>query len=183
MTTERHYADDPIAPAVVTGKPTTGPLSSGGWVAARRDERAEIMPAAPQWMQAAPLVAANVDEAWKTPETVAEIGSPANRAWSTVIRGLPLLVLAMPAAWGLAWATGSGWGLGLLFFAGLAVAAYLGIVLLDLQHNSPTSVERHRINQAARLKELELRQNHQLRRAIVESYLDRMEGKDHDGGH
>ena len=175
------YEDDPRSPSVATGRPTTGPLSSG-WVDARPQPTAVSRwdGAPPAVIQYMPPAAANTDNAWQSPDSTAEVGSPANRATATVIRGAPLLLLAIPAAVALAWLLGAGWAWGVAFFAALGVLGYMGVVLLDLQHNSPFSTERFRIAKAAELKRQELRDAAELRRMVVESYLKHLDGGGHD---
>lgn len=139
-----------------------------------RDQGREIVP----WQPAAPPAEADVGEAWRPLPSVQEVGKPHDRALATVIRSGPLLALTLIASTGavillLTGYTLTGWLL--LIPSAAGTAAYLAIVLLDLEHNSPSSVERHRINQAAKLKGQQLRQDHELRRAIVEAWLRRMD--------
>ena len=83
-----------------------------------------------------------------------------------------LIVLGIPATWLLvgAW----DWMLGIGIMGGFGLIGILGVTFLDLQWNSPSSTERHRIDRAYSLKRQELKQTHELRRAIVESYLDHL---------
>lgn len=157
-----------IVPA--SGEPDRAPVVTHGPPRERVIMR--DYPQAPSW-DMAPVV---IDQVW-TPATgqVQEIGTPVSRALATILRALPIVVLLLPI-------TAAGcWWLGVLFyewvliFAGSGLAAYLFTVWLDLSHNSPGSVERHRINAAAGLKRLELLQGHELRRAALESYLEALE--------
>lgn len=175
------YEDDLPPPRRVTIEESRSMTGTRNWIEARPEptQRTQVSRwdgAPPAVIQYMPPAVANTDDAWRSPDSTAEVGSPANRAMATVIRGAPLLLLAIPAAVALAWLLGAGWAWGVAFFAGLAVAGYLLIVLLDLQHNSPFSTERHRINKAAELKRQELRDAHELKRAIVESYLKHLDG-------
>jgi hypothetical protein len=152
----------------VRGRTFVAPVRSGAQEAENRRELAQLA-------RAEPGDVVQVAEVWRPTEAAAEVGTPTNRAAATVIRAAPLIVLLLPATAALVWLLKvSGWWL-LPLWALLAVAAYLLIVWLDLVHNSPASTERHRINKAAHLKGLELRLNHELRRAIVQAYLDRFE--------
>jgi hypothetical protein len=192
MTNRRNdFEDDaPPPPRRVTVQEarelTGGPLGEGEWVDAR-SQRAEIVPShwtqagPPMLQQAAPPAVVNVDPVWTPPETVSEVGTPVHRAWATLIRAAPLILLTLPVGLAIIWALDVWWAWLIPLWGGLGIMVYLAIVWLDLVHNSPSSTERHRINKAAKLKELELKQTHQLRRAIVEAYLRFLDGK--GGGH
>ena len=171
------YEDDPRAPAVATGKPAAGPLSPG-WVDARPTAVTRWDGAPPALIQqAGPPAVIDVERVWTPSEATSEVGSPATRAWATVIRAAPLMLLMFPATLALIWMLDvSAWWMFPLW-ALAACAAYLAVVLMDLQHNSPFSVERHRINRASALKAMELRQAHELRRTIVEAYLRHLDGR------
>ena len=173
-----------LGDAVRVGKPP-----SSAWTSARPEhDRAEIVPA-DHWTGRAELqrmagdivraddAPAATGDAWRPMPTVKEIGTPVHRATATLIRAAPLIVLLFPATLALIWMLEvSAWWI-LPTWAGLGIAAYLAVVLMDLQHNSPSSTERHRINKAAQVETLKLRQAHELRRAIVEAWLKHMEGK------
>ena len=134
---------------------------------------------------AMPMIEAPVVDtagAWESKPTVQEIGTPVHRALATLIRSSPvvllLIVLGIPAAW----YVGGGWDwwLAIAIMGGFGLIGTLGVLWLDLTWNSPSSTERHRVDKAYLLKRQELRQTHELRRAIVEAYLDTMEGRDND---
>ena len=109
-------------------------------------------------------------------DSVSEVGTPVHRALATLVRAAPLIVLLFPATLALVWLLEvSGWWI-LPMWAGLGIAAYLAIVLMDLQHNSPSATERHRINRAAQVETLKAKQAHELRRTIVEAYLNHLNG-------
>lgn len=112
--------------------------------------------------------------------TVQEVGTPVHRAVATLIRSAPVVVLMMllgiPLArfvWG-----GWDWWFGIATVGCLGLAGTLGVLLIDLSWNAPGSTERHRINKAHDLKRMQLRQNHELRRDIVDAYLDQLERKE-----
>ncbi len=117
----------------------------------------------------------DVSGVWAPAAQVQEIGTPRDRAWATVIRSAPLLILALPASIALAWWLEARLWQWALVWAGLSVAAYLAILWVDLSHNSPSAAERHRVNAATSLKRMELRHAQELRRAIVEAYLDHLD--------
>lgn len=117
---------------------------------------------------------------WAPSAAVTETGTPVHRAYATVIRATPIMVLMALVAIPLAWFLESGWMLGLAIVGGLMLFGYLGTLYIDLSWNSPGSTEAKRISAAYRLKRMELKNSHELRRAIVESYLAHLEGDDRD---
>lgn len=166
--------DDPLAPAVARGTPKEGALSPA-WISARRDEGG-IESLLPDVRKSVAGEIVRVEDAWTKPaESSVEIGTPVNRAIATLLRALPVILLLLPASLAAIWAfdVSAWWILPLWALSG--IAAYLAIALWDLQYNSPNATERHRINKAAELRKIELRQAHELRRAIVEACLRYME--------
>lgn len=157
------------------------------WVAAA-PARAEIV-RADHWTERAELqrmagdivrgddAPAATGDAFRPMPTVREIGTPTHRALATLIRAAPLVALALPVSVGLVWLLNVWWAWLLPVWGLVGVAAYLAVVLWDLQYNSPSATERHRINRAAQVETLKLRQAHELRRAIVEAWLKHMEDK------
>ena len=127
----------------------------------------------------APIV--DTAAAWESMPTVQEIGTPVHRAVATLIRSAPvvllLIVLGIPVTWFVA--DGWDWFLAVAIMGGFGLIGTLGVLWLDLTWNSPSSTERHRIDRAYSLKRMELRQTHETRRALVEAYIDHLEG-DHD---
>ena len=130
---------------------------------------------------AEPPAVADAGHVWqRSSDSVSEVGTPVHRATATVIRAAPLIVLLFPATLALVWLLDvSGWWI-LPLWGGAAIAAYLAIVLMDLQHNSPSATERHRINRAAQVETLKAKQAHELRRTIVEAYLNHLDGRGRD---
>jgi hypothetical protein len=126
-------------------------------------------------IEAAPT---DISGVWQPSAAVTETGTPVHRAFATVIRAAPIMVLMAIVAIPLAWFVESGWMLGLGIVALLTLAGYLMVLWVDLSWNSPGSTEAKRINAAYRLKRMELRNSHELRRAIVEAYIEHMEGND-----
>lgn len=126
----------------------------------------------PRW-ESAPI---GTDAVWE-PRTgqITEVGTPVSRATATVIRAAPLVALLLPITAAGAWALGAHLWEWILLFGLASVAAYLLMLWLDLLHNSPGSVERHRVNAAATLKRRELELSHELKRKALEAYLDHLE--------
>lgn len=160
--------DPDLRPVVEVGRPTSGPLSDS-WVPAKR-VTGEIVP-----VELQPPAVVDVERAWQPLPTATEVGTPQGRAVATVIRAAPLVLLLFPATLALVWLleVSAWWLFPLWALSGLA--AYLAVVYMDLIHNSPASTERHRIDQAARVKMTELKQVHELRRMVVEAYLRRLD--------
>lgn len=153
--------DAALAPVVVHGQPRERIIM--------RDA-----PRAPQW-DAAPI---DVTPVWQPGAgTVSEIGRPTDRAWATILRAAPVWLFAGPLCVAAVYLLDiRPWGWTVPIWAGVSLVAHLLIVWVDLAWNSPGSVERHRVNAAARLKRTELQHAQELRRAIVEAYLDHLEG-------
>lgn len=131
----------------------------------------------------APVIEAPIVDtagAWQSTPTVQEIGTPVHRSLATLIRSAPVVVLLIVLGAPLTWFTVGGWdwAWGVAIMGGLGLVGTLGVLWLDLTWNSPSSTERHRINKAFVLKRQELRQTHELRRVIVEAYIEHMEGDD-----
>lgn len=121
-------------------------------------------------------------QVWQPSESVREDTSAVDRSIGLLIRQLPLsivwLVLAVAAAL-VAWYVLPGWPafiFGLTLFGVLCAASY---ILFDRQERdySGTGIERHRINQAAKLKLVEMKQAHELKRAALDAYLDHLQQK------
>lgn len=126
----------------------------------------------------APVV--DVAAAWESKPTVVETGTPIHRSIATLIRAAPIVVLLVILGAPVAWFTLGewNWAWAVVFMAGMGLIGIMGVTLLDLQWNSPSSTERHRIDKAYSLKKQELKQTHDLRRAIVEAYINHLEGDD-----
>ena len=120
---------------------------------------------------------------WQPGAAVDERTSAVDRSLGLLLRQLPLsivwVILALTAAL-VAWYVLPGWG---AFIFGLAIFGMLSagsFILFDRQERdySGSGLERHRINRAAELKRLELRQAHELKRAALDAYLDHLQRKD-----
>lgn len=146
---------------------SVGPVRAPAYVAPARPFDA------PQW-DASPV---DVTPVWQPGTgTVSEVGRPTDRAWATILRAAPVWLFAGPLCVAAVYLLDiRPWGWTVPIWAGVSLVAHLLIVWVDLAWNSPGSVERHRVNAAARLKRTELQHAQELRRAIVEAYLDHLE--------
>jgi hypothetical protein len=142
--------------------------------------------AAPVYRQqmAAPVIDAeptDVSGVWSSRSaTMQEVGTPVHRALATLIRSTPIVVLLAILGIPTTWLVGWDWMLAVGIVGGFALVGSLGVLLIDLSWNAPGSTERHRVNKAYQLKRMELQQNHELRRDIVNAYLaslERQEGE------
>lgn len=122
-------------------------------------------------------------QVWQPGAAVDERTSAVDRSLGLLLRQLPLsivwVILALTAAL-VAWYVLPGWG---AFIFGLAIFGMLSagsFILFDRQERdySGSGLERHRINRAAELKRLELKQAHELKRAALDAYLDHLARKD-----
>lgn len=171
------YEDDDETPTLpmwgtIDRAPVVSKIPHSTYVPARRDA---ALPA--HLIDTQPTDIAGV---WTPSAAVTETGTPVHRALATVIRAAPIMVLAAIVAVPLAWYVESGWMLGLGIVGGGMLTGYLAVLWVDLSWNSPGSTEAKRIGAAYKLKRMELRNSHELRRAIVEAYIRNMEGGDHD---
>jgi hypothetical protein len=148
---------------------------------------ASYVPAAPM-RRPDPLAAlwqpapSGVVDAWQPQRTIVETATPIQRAGALVMRQLLLwciwLVLAVAAALA-AWQFARiGGGLAALFglavFGGCAAASFIALDRAE-RADSATGLEKHRIEQAARLERLKLQQDHELKRAALEAYLEHLD--------
>ena len=120
---------------------------------------------------------------WQPSESVREETSAVDRSVGLLIRQLPLsivwIVLAVTAAC-VAWAVIPAWWALVFGLGTFGVLSAGSFILFDRQERdySGSGLERHRINRAAELKRLELRQSHELKRAALDAYLDHLQRKD-----
>lgn len=115
---------------------------------------------------------------WTPSAAVTETGTPVHRAMATVLRATPIMVLMAIVAIPLAWYVESGWMLGLAIVGGLMLLGYMAVLWVDLSWNSPGSTEAKRISAAYRLKKMELKNSHELRRALIEAFIDHWSKED-----
>lgn len=119
---------------------------------------------------------------WHPSPSIVETSTPVERAQALMIRQLLLwiiwLILAIAgglAAWQFAAISGLAATLfGLAVFGGAAAASFIALDRAE-RSDSATGLEKHRINEAAALKRLELKQAHELRRLALDAYLDQLE--------
>ena len=120
---------------------------------------------------------------WQPGEAVREETSATDRSIGLLIRQLPLsivwIVLAVTAAC-VAWAVIPAWWALVFGLGTFGVLSAGSFILFDRQERdySGSGLERHRINRAAELKRLELKQAHELKRAALDAYLDHLARKD-----
>lgn len=164
--------DRPSLPMWATTPDRSPSVQTGG-------SRNTFVPA-PRVLQAPTIDAAPTDIAgvWQPSAHVAETGTPLHRAYATVIRAAPIMLLMAIVAVPIAWYVESGWMLGVAIVGLCTLIGYLGVLYIDLSWNSPGSTEAKRISAAYRLRRMELKQSHELRRAIVEAWLERQEKSD-----
>lgn len=123
-------------------------------------------------------------QVWRPSESVREETSAVDRSVGLLIRQVPMFVvwLIISIVAGLvAWYVLPGWGAFIFGLAVLGVLSAASFLIMDRTERdySGSGLERHRINRAAELKRLELRQAHELKRAALDAYLDhlaRMDG-------
>ncbi len=110
--------------------------------------------------------------------TVQEVGTPVHRALATLIRSAPIVVLLAILGIPTTWLVGWDWMLAVAIVGGFALIGFMGVLLIDLSWNAPGSTERHRINKAYQIKRQEMQHSHELRRDIVNAYIDALERRE-----
>jgi hypothetical protein len=101
-----------------------------------------------------------------------------DRATALAIRVAPFGCAWLILAVGVALAAGDS-VLGILLFATLTAATYAHLNWQEYQH-SRSGLERHRIDQATRLKAMEMQQAHELRQQAIGAYMRHLEGNRDD---
>ena len=122
-------------------------------------------------------------QVWQPSESVREETSAVDRSVGLLIRQVPMFVvwLIISIVAGLvAWYVLPGWGAFIFGLAVLGVLSAASFLIMDRTERdySGSGLERHRINQAAKLKLVELKQAHELKRAALDAYLDHLARKD-----
>ena len=120
---------------------------------------------------------------WQPSESVREETNAVDRSVGLLIRQVPMFViwLILAAVAGLiAWYVLPGWASFIFGLAVLGVLSAASFLIMDRTERdySGSGLERHRINRAAELKRLELKQAHELKRAALNAYLDHLQRKD-----
>ena len=119
---------------------------------------------------------------WQPGAAVDERTSAVDRSVGLLLRQLPLsivwVILAVTAAL-VAWAVIPGWWATVFGLGVFGVLSAGSFILFDRQERdySGAGLERHRINQAASLKRLEMKQSHELKRAALDAFLDHLQRK------
>ena len=146
-----------------------------------------FVPAVPRQPQSPPAALLTTPtsgdlDIWRPADAIHEETSATDRAKGLLIRQLPLtavwFVLAIAAAlasWQFARLSGPAAVLfGLIVFGGASAATFIAFDRQERDY-SGAGLERHRINQAASLKRLELKQAHELKRDALNAYLRQLE--------
>lgn len=161
-------------------------IEDAGPVASSSRPTTTFVPAAPRQPQppAALLTTPTSGDLdiWRPTGAIHETTSATDRARGLLIRQLPLtavwFVLAIAAAlasWQFARLSGPAAVLfGLIVFGGCAAASFIAFDRQERDY-SGAGLERHRINRAAELKRLELKQAHELKRDALNAYLRHLE--------
>ena len=121
-------------------------------------------------------------DVWAPTPAIVEQSTPVQRAQALMIRQLLLLVIwlvlaiaAGLAAWQFAKLGGGASALfGLAVFGGCAAASFVALDRAE-RSDSATGLEKHRIDRAAELERLRLKQDHELRRQALDAYLNYLE--------
>lgn len=157
-----------------------------GPVASSSRPQANYVPAAPRQPEPlAGLLATPTSgdmDIWRPSGAIHETTTATDRATGLLIRQLPLaavwLILAIAAAlaaWQFASISGAAAALfGLTVFGGCCAATFIAFDRQERDY-SGAGLERHRINRAAELKRLELKQAHELKRDALNAYLRHLE--------
>lgn len=121
-------------------------------------------------------------DAWRPTPAIIETSTPFERAKALMLRQLLLwciwLILALAAALAaFRFAAISGPAAALFGLAVFGAAAAASFIALDRaeRSDSATGLEKHRIDRAAELERLKLIQEHELRSAVIDSYIKRLE--------
>ena len=129
--------------------------------------------------QAAPIVEGtptDIAGVWTPSAAVTETGTPVHRAMATLLRAAPIMALMAALGVPVALWVQSDWLIGIAIVVALPLAGYMAVMWMDLSWNSPGSTEAKRISAAYRLKRMELKNSHELRRALVEAWIEHMDG-------
>lgn len=118
-----------------------------------------------------------VERVFDAQDGAQERTSGVDRSVALLIRMMPFTFVWAVLAVAVAWAFDGSVGGGFFAFAVLSAATF---VYLDRQERdySRAGLERHRIDTAASLKAMELQHTHQLRREMMNKYLEHLEGRD-----
>ncbi len=114
---------------------------------------------------------ATVDPALIASAGSEEYSTPITRAKGQVIRLLPFSVVWLLLTGGLVWLLGLTFPYLLVGFAVLTAFTYYMMNRDEFEY-SRNGLERHRVNAAADLREMELTQTHELKKMALQTYLE-----------
>ena len=100
-----------------------------------------------------------------------EYATPVSRAKGQVIRLIPFTVIWLLLTGGVVWLLGLSFPFLLVGFAVLTAFSYYMMNRDEFAH-SRNGLERHRVNAAADLREMELTQTHELKKMALQTYLE-----------
>ncbi len=100
-----------------------------------------------------------------------EYATPVSRAKGQVIRLIPFAVVWLLLTGGVVWLLGLTFPYLLIGFALLTAATFVKMNGQEFDH-SRNGLERHRVNAAADLREMELTQTHELKKMALQTYLE-----------
>jgi hypothetical protein len=114
---------------------------------------------------------ATVDPALIASAGSEEYATPVSRAKGQVIRLIPFAVVWLLLTGGVVWLLGLTFPYLLIGFALLTAATFVKMNGQEFDH-SRNGLERHRVNAAADLREMELTQTHELKKMALQTYLE-----------
>jgi uncharacterized protein (DUF2062 family) len=110
-------------------------------------------------------------------ESIKETATPVQRAFGLGIRLIPFTIAWLVLALVLAFALDGELIVPFLLFAGLTALTYYLMNRQEYEY-SAAGLERHKADLAADLRELQLQQEHELKRSALDSYIKHLEGGD-----
>lgn len=117
------------------------------------------------------------DQAMQALEIVKETTTPVARAIGLGLRLLPFTICWLVLAIVLALALHGALVVPFLLFAGLTAATYYAMNRQEYEY-SAAGLERHKANLAANLRATQLKNDHELKRAALRSYIKHLEASD-----
>ncbi len=117
-----------------------------------------------------------IDQVWTPGEAIQHKTNERDRAGAFLLRLAPLSALLALLGVGIVLLAGGTWGQGIVSFAALSIGGYWLLSKLDYQH-SAAGLERHRIDRAAQIKTVELRERGKTARAAVQQFARALEDK------
>lgn len=139
------------------------------WVDAHPNRQTDIVPLHPGQIVATD--GQTHPALWEAPGGGDEYATPVTRATGQIIRLIPFSVVWLVLSVGLVMLTGWAWPWLFVSFASLTAVTFAVMNRQEFDY-SRNGLERHRVDKAAALRALELRQQHELRRAALQTYLE-----------